>query len=546
MTATSRRAPRRGWMRLLRELMGDVPRAWPHFVGALLLAALASTAAVALMATSGWLLSRAAEHPPVLYLQVAAVGVRFFGISRGVFRYVERLVSHDLALKLQSVLRIRVYNALARTTLLGRRRGDLLTRIVADVDAVMDLIIRVLVPIASASLVIVATTTLFAVFSPAAAAVLLLSAVLAGVVVPWIAQRASRAADAAAVPARGRLADEAHELSRAAADLVAYGRDGDKLAAALVIDDELRRVEQRAASVRGLALGGQTLVAGLSVVAILWLGAREVQAGTLSPVMLAVLVLTPLALHEVLSTLAQAAQTFTRAAVALQRVEAELTAAPVGSGDVPVGDLATDPGIDLVDATIGWPDADPLFEHLFLRVSPGQRVALVGRSGIGKTTVAATIMGLIPARGGSVEVRGRVGYLAQDAHIFSTSIDENVRIGNKDATEDDVSEALRRAGLDVSPGRIVGELGAGVSGGEARRIALARLLVGEYQVWVLDEPTEHLNAETAAAILDDIWAAAGDAPILAITHDPAVMERCDAVVTLSDQTTSGRAADRGL
>jgi thiol reductant ABC exporter CydC subunit len=518
---------------MLRELTSDVPRARGHFVLALVLTACASAASVALMATSGWLLSRAAEHPPVLYLEVAAVGVRFFGISRGAFRYVERLVGHDLALKLQSALRLRVYARLSRTTLLGRRRGDLLTRIVADVEAVMDLIVRVAIPFCSASLVILATTTLFAIFSPPAAIVLLASCVLAGGVIPWIAQRASRSADAAAVPARGRLADSAHELSRAAADLVAYGLAEDRLAAVLDVDEDLKRVEERAAVVRGLAIGGQVLAAGLAVIVILVLGAQEVAAGTLSPVMLAVLVLTPLTLHEVLSTLAQSAQTFTRARVALRRVQDELEAEPVGSGDVPEAAWAADPGLRIADATIGWPRSEALFTGLDLSVGAGERVALVGPSGVGKTTVAATIMGLIPPQAGRVEARGRVGYLAQDAHVFSTSVSENVRIGNKDASLGEVGEALSRAGLTLEPDRIVGELGSAVSGGEARRLALARLLVGDCQVWVLDEPTEHLDAATAAAVLDDVWHAAGDAPLLVITHDPAVVDRCDRVVRLA-------------
>ncbi|WP_051208878.1 thiol reductant ABC exporter subunit CydC [Propionicicella superfundia] len=533
MSAPAAAPPRRGWLGLLRGLTADVPRAWPHFFAALLLAAAASAASVALMATSGWLLSRAAEHPPVLYLQVAAVGVRFFGISRGVFRYTERLVGHDLALKLQSALRLRVYGTLSRTTLLGRRRGDLLTRIVADVEAVMDLVVRVLVPFCSASLVILATTTLFAVFSPASAIVLLVSAVLAGGIVPWVAQRASRAADATAVPARGRLADSAHELSRASVDIVAYGLAEERLAALLDVDEELKRAEERAAVVRGIAVAGQVVAAGFAVLLILVLGAQEVAAGTLSPVMLAVLVLTPLTLHEVLSTLAQSAQTFTRAKVALRRVEAELTAEPVGAGDVPDAPPAEDPGLRLSGATIGWPRSEALLTGLDLRVGRGERVALVGPSGVGKTTVAATVMGLIPPQAGRVETHGRVGYLAQDAHIFSTTVSENVRIGNKDATRDDVVHALARAGLDLDPDRVVGELGSAVSGGEARRIALARLLVGDYQVWVLDEPTEHLDVITAAGVLDDLWRAAGDAPLLAITHDPAVMERCDRVVRLA-------------
>ena len=159
-------------------------------------------------------------------------------------------------------------------------------------------------------------------------------------------------------------------------------------------------------------------------------------------------------------------------------------------------------------------------------------MALVGPSGIGKTTVAATVLGLIPARAGTVQVAGRIGYLAQDAHIFTTTIAENVRIGNRDATPSDVAAALTRAGLGLDPERIVGEAGDTLSGGEARRLALSRLLVGDFQVLLLDEPTEHLDSATATALIDDIWTGTAASPVLVITHDPALIARCDRVVTL--------------
>lgn len=517
-----------------RWLASLLPDAWLRGAGAIALAFLASGASVALMGVSAWLLSRAAEHPPVLYLEVAAVGVRFFGISRGVFRYAERLVGHDVALRMQSALRLETYRRLARTTLLGTRRGDLLTTVIADVEAVQDLIVRVVIPFASASLVILATSAMLGVFSPGSAAVLLVSSVLAGAVVPLLAQRASRRADAAAVPARGALASAVHELSRTAPDLVAYGADGAHLEQLLAIDDELRTIEARSAWIRGLATTAQVLAAGVAVVAALVIGADQVAAGTLPPVMLAVLVLTPLALHEVLNTLTQAAQTYTRARVALDRVHRLLLAEPVGRGDL---ESSVDPGvtgrIEVRDATIGWPGHDPLVTGFDLSVGPGERVALTGPSGIGKTTIAATLLGLIPAQGGSVEVTGRIGYLAQDAHIFATSIAENVKIGDKDATAGAVDAALARAGLPIDAHRVVGELGATLSGGEARRVALARLLIGDHQVLVLDEPSEHLDAATAEALLDDIWATAGDRPLLVITHDPDVRRRCDREVRLA-------------
>lgn len=518
---------------VLRSAVPEVSRPWWRFVGSILLAAAASASSVALMACSAWLLSRAAEHPPILYLQVAIVGVRFFGIARGFFRYVERLVGHDLALRMQTALRINTYGRLAQTTLLGRRRGDLLSRLIADVEAVQDLVVRVAIPFASASLVIVATTAMFATFSPWTAAWLFASAVFAGIVVPWLARLASRTADAESVPLRGELADVVRELSRTAPDLVAYGADAAHLDRLVDVDARLRAAEARSSWVRGIAAGGQILASGVAVIAALVIGGRAVAADTLAPVMLAVLVLTPLALHEVMNTLAQAAQTFTRARAALDRVDAVLKAPLVGVGDRPASAVAPDPTLAVTGLSVGWPGSEALLADLSLNVGPGEKVALVGPSGIGKTTLAATLLGLIPPMAGTVDVRGRIGYLAQDAHIFATSLAENVRIGKRDASDAEIAAALHRAGLYADPGRVVGELGTTLSGGEARRLALSRLFVGDYQVLVLDEPTEHLDVETATGLIDDIWSQAADKPLLVISHDAAVIERCDRVVVLA-------------
>lgn len=513
-----------GW----RWLFGLVPGAASRTALATLLAFGAAASSVALMAVSAWLLSRAAEHPPVLYLQVAAIGVRVFGITRGLFRYLERLVGHDVALRLQSALRLDTYAHLARTTLLGTRRGDLLARVIADVEAVQDLVVRFLVPVVSASLVIVATSAAFAVFSPATALVLLASALLGGVLVPALAQRVSRRWDAAAAPTRGELAGGVHELARTAPDLVAYGAADAALTKVLAADDRLRRLDERGAWVRGVASGCQVLAAAAAVIAALLIGAPQVAAGTLEPVMLAVLVLTPLALHEVLSTLTQAGQSATRALAALRRVREVLDAEPVGAGDAELPAVTPAPGPIVLDAlAIGWPGGPVLHSGLDLRVEPGESVAIVGPSGTGKTTLAATVLGLIPPKAGSVHTTGRVGYLAQDAHIFATSIAENVRIGNRDADDAAIRAALDAAGLPLSEDRVVGEQGATLSGGEARRLALSRLFAGDFQAVVLDEPSEHLDVVTAEALLDDVFASMANLPLLVITHDPDVIARCD-------------------
>ncbi len=525
------------WLSLFRELLDSLPGARGRFALATFLAVLSSGASVALMGVSAWLLSRAAEHPPVLYLEAAAVGVRFFGILRGVARYGERLVGHRLALDLQGALRLRAYDHLSQTTLLGSRRGDLLTRLVADVEAIQDVVVRVAIPALSAGLVVTGTSLMLAMFSPRQASVLFATAILAGLVLPWFAQRLSRAADVEAVVARADLAVSTDALAHAAADLVAYGRADAALARHDAVQARLAAADRRAAWTRGLVEGGQMLASGLAVIASLWIGAQVVADGQMLGRDLAVLVLTPLAMHEVLGTLTQAAQTLTRARTSIDRVQAVLDEPPVGRGDRPETAPTTSPRLRLDDVTIGWPGVEPLASGICLDVGPGERLAIVGPSGVGKTTLAATVMGLLPPVSGTVEIDGEVAYLAQDAHIFATTLAENVRIGFREATDGDVTEAMHRAGLALDPARVVGEQGATLSGGEARRVALARVLVGggkAGRVLLFDEPTEHLDAQTADALMKDVWASSADSPVVVATHDPEVIAACARVLRLDD------------
>ncbi|MDR0416001.1 MAG: thiol reductant ABC exporter subunit CydC [Propionibacteriaceae bacterium] len=515
------------------SLLDAVPAGRARLTAAVLLAATASGASVALMGVSAWLISRAAEHPNFMDLTVAAVGVRTFAIARAVGRYIERLVGHDVALRMQTALRLRTYGRLARTTLLGRARGDLLVRIVADVSAIEDVVVRIVVPFAAAGAVVLGTFALLARFSLAAAVILLVSAVLGGLVVPLFTQRVSQAADLAAVPLRGTLGTVVHSLARTAPDLAAYGVADEALAGLRAVDGQLRQAEARAAWAKGVGAGLQVVAAGLAVLGGLWFGAVAVADGAMAGRLLAVLVLTPLALHEVFANFAQAAQTFTRAAAALERVTAILEAPPVGRGDAPAAAEAAEGAVHVAGVDLAWPGHPAIVHGVNLDLGPGQSLAVTGPSGVGKTTLAATIMGLIPARAGAVAVTGRVGYLAQDAHIFATSVAENVRIGDKDASDAAVAAALRAAGLDLDPNRVVGEQGSTLSGGEARRLALARVLVGPYALLILDEPTEHLDRETADRLMDDIWAHLDRRPVLVVSHDESLAARCDQVLELT-------------
>jgi thiol reductant ABC exporter CydC subunit len=518
---------------LVFSLLDSVPGAKSRLVLAILVAACAAGAAVALMGTSGWLISRAAERPPFLELSIGAVGVRFFAISRAVFRYLERLVGHQVALSMQSALRLKTYQALARTTLLGRKQGDLLVRVVSDVAAIEDIIVRIVQPFISASLVVAMVCAFLASFSPTVSLVVLISAIIGGLIVPWLTQRVSLAADRQAVPLRGELGVVTHDLARNAIDLAAYGAFTQALTKAKIVDLALRKVEERVAWAKGIGAGLQTLASGLGFVGGLWIGAVAVAAGNLDHTMLAVFVFMPLALHEVFSTFAQAAQNWTRAKVALTRVMAILDAEPIGQGDVVVRDVGEEPSLYCQNLAIGWPGHEPVASGLSLDLAAGQAIGVMGPSGAGKTTLAATIMGLIPPVGGELVTTGRVGYLAQDAHIFTTTIAENVRIGNKDASDEAVLTALAEAGLNMPLDREVGEMGVGLSGGEVRRLALARLFAGDYRLLILDEPTEHLDRETAETLMDEVFAGVAHRPVLVVSHDETVAARCDQVLTIT-------------
>lgn len=501
---------------------------------------IAQASAIALMALSGWLLSRAAEHPPVLLLMTAIVGVRFFGLARAAFRYTERLAGHDVALRAQTRLRLRIYRRLADSSPL-RRGGDLLSRMTADVDAVQDLIVRVVVPTAAAALVITATSTAIMIISVPAGLLLLLGSVLSGVLLPVASARLTDRADRSRAPLRAVLADEISEISRARLDLLAYGQQRqavDRLSAA---DAALAAAERRSSTVSAAVAALQWLITGAVIIGGLLIGATAVADQRLPPVFLAVLALTPLAMHEVVAALPATAQALTRSRSALRRVLEllELSAAPINRDTVLNRDTGQDPDrvLSAVDLAVGWPGGPTVVSGLDLELRRGERVALVGPSGVGKSTVASAVVGQIGHHGGSLQVAGRIGYLAQDAHVFDTTVAENVRIGARDADDQQVRAALRAVDLDLPLDRLVGEHAGAISGGEARRLALARLAVsslvdGEQDLLILDEPTEHLDQRTADQVCELIWRIAGSAAVLVLTHDQRLIDRCDRAVPL--------------
>ncbi|MFI1312186.1 thiol reductant ABC exporter subunit CydD [Streptomyces albidoflavus] len=532
----------------------------------LVLGSLALGSAVGLMATSGYLISRASQQPPVLYLMMAVTATRAFGIGRAVFRYAERLVSHDVVLRMLADTRVAVFRRLERLApagLRGTRRGDLLSRLVADVDALQDYWLRWLLPAGWAALVSAVSVLFMTWLLPPAGAVLAVGLLAAGVGVPLVSGGFARRAERRLAPARGALATRVAEVLTGTGELTVAGALAHRTARTGDADRELTRIRARGAAANALGAGLTAVITGLTTVAAAYVGIRGVSAGALDGVALAVVVLTPLAAFEAVTALPLAVQFRQRVRRSAERVHEVLDApVPVTEPEVPGAAPESPFPVELRGVAVRHPgQARDALTGIDLTVAEGRRIAVVGPSGSGKTTLAQLLLRFLDPRTGSYtlagasaagldadDVRRLVGLCAQDAHVFDSTLRENLLLADRSATEARLREVLARArllewaetlpqGLDTP----VGEHGARLSGGQRQRLALARALLADFPLLVLDEPAEHLDLETADRLTADLLAATRGRTTLLITHRLAGLEAVDEILVLDE----GRIVQRG-
>jgi ATP-binding cassette subfamily C protein CydCD len=556
---------------LLRRLLAPVAA---KFAAAGAVGTLAALFAVALAGLSGWLIIRASEQPPILYLLTAIVGVRFFGIGRAALRYTERLLLHDAVFAALTRLRGRLWESLSRRALSLRRLlqgGNVLGTVVDDVDTVRELLPRVVLPPMTAVAVAAAALAAGGFLLPAALPAMAAAALLSLVAAPALALAADKMSAGKEQQLRSGVLREVAAALDARAELHANGVAAPVLAAIGRADRSATAASQRSAWAEGLGQGLTVLACAGAALASAVLAAPLALSGAVEPATAAVVVLLQLALVEPYAVITTAVRQYPALRAVLRRISA---AGVLGS---PADDLPADdepgwlepvparpggaPGIELRELSAAWPGGSPVFEAVTASAEPGRWLAVTGASGSGKSTLLAVVLGFLPARSGHIFLSGRAAWCPQEAHLFDSTIRGNLMLGLPDSRqgrdqgrrlEHQLQDALAAVGLAPLLARLpagpgggldtrIGPGGAFLSGGERQRLAVARTLLTGADVILLDEPTAHLDAESGRAMLAELRHGLRDRTVVLVTHNPDDIGAGDTRLNL-DRAAATRAA----
>jgi ATP-binding cassette subfamily C protein CydC len=526
----------------LRRLLALTSPVRGGLAAAGLLSAATVAAGVGLMATAAYSISRAALVTSFVEIEAALAGVRFFALSRGALRYLERYTSHDVSFRLLARLRVWFYRSiepLAPAALWRHRGGDVLARIVSDIETLEQFAVRVLVPAVTALVAGLASCLFLALFDPRLALILLAALGLIGVALPLAARRASSGPARAQVEARAALTATAVDGVQGLAELLAIGRIEDHVEAVEEIGRRLDGAERRLALLRGLSSAASTLVSGLALVAVLLVAIPLVSGGRLDGIYLAVLPLTALAALEAVASLPPAVEHLERSLASARRLF-ELTDIPPAVVDPqPTGPRPAGGSVEVRGLRFAYAPGEPaVLDGLDLAVEPGERVTILGASGAGKTTLVNLLLRFWEAQEGLIRVGGRdvrecraedvralFAVVAQHTHLFSGTVRANLQLARADASEADLIAACRQAQAHEVIERLpqgydtwIGENGLLLSGGERQRLAVARAILKDAPILLLDEPTAHLDLQTEGELVRALDRLMEGRTVIAIRH----------------------------
>jgi len=540
------------------------------FIGWVALSILLSTATIAsgigLLGTSAYLIARASLQPSIAVLQVAIVGVRYFGISRGIFRYLERLTTHSVNFRLLAQLRVWLYRTLeplAPARLQDFSSGDLLNRILGDVDNLENFYVRGIAPFITAGLVMVGMGLFLGSYDPTLGAILVAGMIFSGLVMPVLAYWMSKNPGKAWVNLKADFHAELVERLQGISELTAYNRIADTVSRINSFGKQLAR-SQRSLNRRSAIMDAFTgLIPNLTMAAILWVSIPLFTESRLEGFLLPVIVLLTLSSFEAVTPLAQAAQVLNSSLESADRLFG------LESIPVPVVDPAEPLPIPILPYSIHLrnvfhryeTNADSALDAISLELNSGKHIAVVGASGTGKTTLSNVLLRLWDFDAGEYEinrvdvrcyrtadVRNLYSVISQSGYLFNATVRQNLRLAGPNASDSDVHRALVSAGLenwlrDLPAGldTWIGEHGLRMSGGERQRLAIARAILQDRPIAVLDEPTAHLDALTELAVIQQIQQAFAEKTVLWITHRLIGLEAMDEIVVLE----GGRILERG-
>ncbi len=550
------------FFRLLQFLNGS----WNWVALSVLLSSLTIGSSVALIGTSAWLISTAALHPSVADLGVSVVGVRFFGISRGVFRYLERLVSHNVTFRLLARLRVWFYEKLeplAPARLMEYKSGDLLARVIGDVETLENFYVRVISPSLTAILIGLGVSVFFASFYPPIALVLLGFFLALGLFLPLLSQIASRLPGQRLITQRADIQSQLVDGIQGLADLLAFGRGEDRLDGISSAGERYGSIQKQMARISGLHSALGTLLTNLGLWLVLVLVIPQVMAGNIKGVMLGTFALMTLASFEAVSPLSLAAQMWNASREAARRLFEVVDAEPeVKESREKRAEMSSSPTLQFSHLSFSYPSQSiPALQDITFSVPAGKSIAVVGPSGAGKSTLANLLLrfweyevGDISLGGASLkeldqdEVRKCFALVSQNTYFFNTTVRENLRLARRGATQEEIESAARAAQsadfiVNLSNGydTLIGEQGVRLSGGERQRLGIARALLKEVPILILDEPTANLDPQTEKQVLETLFEIMQGRTSLLITHRLVRLEHVDEILVME----RGRIVERG-
>lgn len=549
-----------------RLLTIGIPRDAGFKLG-LFLSAMQALSTLALMATSAFLISYSSEQPPILYLMLAVVGVRAFALGRAVFRYGERWFLHNSVFKMMSDLRPKLFTALvplAPGGLRQIRKGDQLSRFNSDVENIQNLSLRVIGPVLQSVFALLLASVFLLFLDPFAAVAIFASGSLAIVFALLVSYLIGIRANASLAELKSELEESLVDYFQRRELLKAFDWESSTRSRIAELSKRIQKIESTNALSTGLSASIFSLLTVIATVSVAVPASISVQQGSLAGSLLAVVILIPLALFDVFSSLQPASGFFQRYVSSAKRVTELLDADIPKELEAIEGNRRMDQfdSLEFKNISLKYPDSDELIKDVSFRVEAQQWLAIEGPSGSGKTTLALAAVGLLAPLEGAIKLNGaysenfelesireKIGLIEQQPHIFAGTVRQNLLIAGDTLQDVEIIESLQTVGLwqmfDARQGldTELGERGQALSGGEMQRLSIARAVLAGYELLILDEPTSALDRESALQLMSLLKSLQDSGKtLITITHDPEIASFADSSYRLREQLSS-KAAD---